>query len=70
MFDNAAEKTLRLIAAGVYLKKMHGQDFAFCLLIDLGFSEGVARAALQNKKTLLSASFAAKYCQNDDIRPE
>ena len=47
MFDNSTEKTLRLIAAGVYLKRIHGQEFAFLVLKDAGFRDGVARAALQ-----------------------
>ena len=70
MFDNATEKTLRLIAAGMYLKQFHGLDFALCMLIDAGFRECVARAALEDRQVLLSASFKVKYCQNDDIHPE
>lgn len=53
MFDNATEKTLRLIAAGLHLKKMHGMEFAFLVLIDAGFRERVARAALQDERVYL-----------------
>lgn len=70
MFDNATERKLRLIAAGVYLKQLHGLDFALYMLIDAGFREGVARAALQDKKITLCASSIVKYCQGGSIFPE
>lgn len=70
MFDNATEKTLRLIAAGRYLRQLHGLDFAFSMLVDVGFREGVARAALQDKRVLLCASSIVPCCWSDDILPE
>ena len=70
MFDNATEKTLRLIAAGVHLKKMHGLEFAFLALIDAGLREGVARAALQDERVSLGMALELKYFQSDYIDPE
>ncbi|KAB0331037.1 hypothetical protein LSO07_04570 [Janthinobacterium sp. PLB04] len=70
MFDNATEKTLRLIAAGVHLKKMHGLEFALLVLIDAGLREGVARAALQDERVCLGTALELKYFQSDDIHPE
>lgn len=70
MFDNATEKTLRLIAAGVHLKKMHGLEFAFLVLIDAGLREGVARAALQDERVCLGMTLELKYFHSDDIHPE
>jgi hypothetical protein len=67
MFDNATEKTLRLIAAGAHLKKMHGLEFALLVLIDAGLLEGVARAALQDERAYLDTGMTLKNCQSDDI---
>lgn len=70
MFDNATEKTLRLIAAGVYLKRMHGLEFALLVLIDAGFREGVARTALQNEEAFLDISLTKTGCHDDQVHPE
>ncbi|MDN2710620.1 hypothetical protein O0880_14440 [Janthinobacterium sp. SUN118] len=70
MFDNATEKTLRLIAAGVHLKQVHGLEFALLMLIDAGFLEEVARAALQNERFSRPAGSILKHRQSADIHPE
>lgn len=70
MFDNATKKTLRLIVAGVHLKRMHGLEFAFLVLIDAGLREGVARAALQNEEAYSDTSFTQAGCQDGQVLPE
>lgn len=70
MFDNATEKTLRLIAAGVHLKKMHGLEFAFLVLIDAGLREGVARAALQDEQAYLGTDLTLRNYPSDRFHPE
>ncbi|MGX9698112.1 hypothetical protein ACWYXK_14090 [Janthinobacterium lividum] len=70
MFDNATEKTLRLIAAGVYLKRIHGLEFAVLVLIDAGLCEGIARAALQEDRASLGRDLTLKNCPSDGIHPE
>ena len=70
MFDNATEKTLRLIAAGVHLKKMHGLEFAFLVLIDAGLREGVARAALQDEQAHIGTDLTLRTCPSDAIYRE
>lgn len=70
MFDNATERTLRLIAAGMYLKRIHGLEFAFLVLIDAGLREGVARAALQDEQTYLGTDLTLKNCPGDGSHPE
>ena len=70
MFDNATEKTLRLIAAGVYLKRIHGLEFAVLVMIDAGLCEGIARAALQDDRDFLGADLTLKNCPSDGIHPE
>lgn len=70
MFDNATEKTLRLIAAGVHLKKMHGLEFAFLVLIDAGLREGVARAALQDEQAYLGKDLTLRNYPSDRFHPE
>lgn len=70
MFDNDTEKTLRLIAAGVYLKKMHGLSFACLVLIDAGLREGVVRAALQDEKVYLDAVLTKTDYQNYGLHIE
>lgn len=60
MFNKATERPLRLIAAARYLKQLHSVQFAFFLLIDMGFCEYIARAALQDEQEpLLHAGFLA-----------
>ena len=70
MLNNSTDKTLRLIAAGVYLKQMHGLEFALLVLTDAGLCDGVARAALQDERSFLCKGLTWKNCQNDDFRPE
>jgi len=70
MFDNATEKTLRLIAAGVYLKRIHGLEFALLVLIDAGLCEGIARAALQDERAYSGMNLTLKNCPSDGIHPE
>ena len=70
MFDNSTEKTLRLIAAGVYLKRIHGQEFAFLVLKDAGFRDGVARAALQVEGVYSGKGLTLKNCLDDGTHPE
>jgi len=70
MFDNATERTLRLIAAGMYLKRIHGLEFAFLVLIDAGLCEGVARAALQDEQAYLGTDLTLKNCPSDGFHPE
>lgn len=70
MLNNSTEKTLRLIAAGVYLKRMHGLEFALLVLTDSGLRDGVARAALQDERSFLGMDLTWKNCQSDDFRPE
>lgn len=70
MFDNATERTLRLIAAGVHLKKIHGLEFAYLVLIDAGFREGVARAALQNEEAYFDTIITKAGCQYCEVPPE
>ncbi|MGK5040426.1 hypothetical protein ACQ4WQ_08795 [Janthinobacterium sp. GB1R12] len=70
MFDNATEKTLRLIAAGVYLKRIHGLEFAVLVLIDAGLCEDIARAALQDDRAYLDTGWMLTNFQSDHIRPE
>lgn len=70
MFNNCTEKTLRLIAAGLYLKRMHGLEFARLLLSDAGLRDGVARAALQDEPSFLVTALTSKSCQSGDLRSE
>lgn len=70
MFDNTTEKTLRLIAAAIYLKQSHGVQFAFCVLTDAGFCQCIARAALQDEQDFLGASSAMGCRHSDEIPPE
>lgn len=70
MFDKATEKTLRLIAAAMHLKKVHGLEFAVLMLKDAGLLDGVARAALQDEQDCSEGQVASKYCQSDDIHLE
>ena len=52
MPDKNVEKILKLIAGGLYLKNLHGLEFAIVVLIDAGVHAEVARVALQNEKNL------------------
>ncbi|MDO8039490.1 hypothetical protein [Janthinobacterium sp. SUN137] len=70
MFDDATVKTLRLISAGIYLKRIHGLEFAFLVLMDAGLREGVARAALQDERSCLGTGLTLKNCPTDRTHPE